>query len=124
MALVALGRKEATRRAAEQLYADLLNAGIEVLYDDRDVSPGVKFADADLRGLPLRITISDRSLAKGGVEIKRRRQETSMDVALDSAVTAALTERDALLRDEMAGLADTPIWREEEQRRMLAVHRA
>lgn len=57
---------------AEKLYMDLLNAGIEVLYDDRDESPGEKYHDADLIGLPLRITISSRSLQQGGAEIKLR----------------------------------------------------
>jgi len=72
--LVALAGKEGseTRTAAEQLYQDLLLAGIEVLYDDREESPGVKFNDADLIGLPLRLTVSERSLSQGGVEFKRR----------------------------------------------------
>lgn len=72
VALVALARSDATREAGERLYSDLQRAGVEVLYDDRDARPGVKFADADLRGLPLRITISDRSLDQGVVELKRR----------------------------------------------------
>lgn len=72
VALVALARSDSTREAAERLYTHLRQAGIEVLYDDRDARPGVKFADADLRGLPLRITISDRSLDQGVVELKRR----------------------------------------------------
>jgi prolyl-tRNA synthetase len=58
---------------ADRLYAELTAAGIEVLYDDREEpSPGVKFNDADLLGLPLRITVSARSLEQGGVELKRR----------------------------------------------------
>jgi prolyl-tRNA synthetase len=57
---------------ADRLYADLQKAGIEVLYDDRDESPGVRFKDADLIGLPLRLTVSERSLASGGIEFKRR----------------------------------------------------
>lgn len=62
--------------AAERLYRELGAAGIEVLYDDRAESPGVKFNDADLLGLPLRLTASDRALRQGGVEFKRRdRQE-------------------------------------------------
>jgi prolyl-tRNA synthetase len=59
-------------QTAESLYADLQAAGIEVLYDDRDESPGVKFNDADLIGLPLRLTVSERALAQGGVECKLR----------------------------------------------------
>ena len=57
---------------ADQLYLALREVGIDVLYDDRDESPGVKFNDADLIGLPLRLTVSERALAQGGVEFKRR----------------------------------------------------
>jgi len=72
--LVVLGRKApAAVEAAEQIYHDLWTAGIEVLMDDRDESPGVKFNDADLIGLPLRITVGDRGLKAGGVELKLRR---------------------------------------------------
>jgi prolyl-tRNA synthetase len=57
---------------AVSLYAQLQQAGVEVLFDDRDERPGVKFNDADLIGLPLRLTVSQRSLAAGGVEVKTR----------------------------------------------------
>jgi prolyl-tRNA synthetase len=57
---------------AERLYNQLLNAGIEVLFDDRDESPGVKFNDADLIGIPIRLTVSKRSIDSGGIEIKLR----------------------------------------------------
>jgi prolyl-tRNA synthetase len=57
---------------AKQLYADLQMAGLDVLFDDRDETPGVKFNDADLIGLPIRLTISERSLKEGGVELKLR----------------------------------------------------
>lgn len=72
--LVVLGRKApAALEAAEQIYHDLWAAGIEVLMDDRDESPGVKFNDADLIGLPLRLTVGERSLKAGGVELRLRR---------------------------------------------------
>ena len=58
---------------AEQLHADLSGAGLEVLYDDRDERPGVKFKDADLLGLPLRVTVGSRVVKDGVVEIRRRR---------------------------------------------------
>jgi len=61
-----------SRDAAEALYEELLSEGIEVLYDDRDESPGVKFNDADLIGLPIRLTVSERAAQQGGVEFKRR----------------------------------------------------
>ncbi|PKL03223.1 MAG: proline--tRNA ligase, partial [Spirochaetae bacterium HGW-Spirochaetae-9] len=57
---------------AEKIYTDLTAAGIEVLYDDRKESAGVKFADADLIGVPVRITLGNRSLKEGNVEVKLR----------------------------------------------------
>jgi prolyl-tRNA synthetase len=57
---------------AEGLYARLADAGVEILYDDRDESPGVKFTDAELLGMPLIVTISPRSLAAGGAEVTER----------------------------------------------------
>ncbi|HET6746176.1 MAG TPA: YbaK/EbsC family protein, partial [Candidatus Limnocylindria bacterium] len=72
--LVALGagKDPAVGEAAEDLYHRLTDAGVEVLYDDRDESPGVKLTDAELLGMPMTITISTRSLAAGGAEVTRR----------------------------------------------------
>jgi prolyl-tRNA synthetase len=72
--LVAIGanRDEAVSDAAEALYRRLEDAGIPVLYDDRDESPGVKFTDAELLGMPTIVTVSPRSLAAGGVEVTDR----------------------------------------------------
>jgi len=78
---------EAQRAAAERLYAELTAANIEVLYDDRDERAGVKFKDADLIGIPLRVTIGPQKLARGQVEIRRRRTRAIEDVALDAAVS-------------------------------------
>jgi prolyl-tRNA synthetase len=75
--------------AAERLYTDFQNAGIEVLFDDREESPGVKFNDADLIGLPLRVTVAPRSLQAGGVEIKRRDQPDREVVPVDHSVARA-----------------------------------
>jgi prolyl-tRNA synthetase len=61
------------KETAEQLYQTLLENNIEVLYDDREETPGVKFKDADLIGIPLRVTLGEKNLKKGLVEIKRRR---------------------------------------------------
>ncbi len=58
---------------AEQAYADLQAAGLEVLYDDRDERPGVKFKDADLLGVPVRITVGAKAVKEGVVEVRRRR---------------------------------------------------
>jgi prolyl-tRNA synthetase len=72
--LVAIGtaRDPAVAEAAEGLYQRLADAGVELLYDDRDESPGVKFTDAELLGMPLLITVSPRSLAAGGAEVTDR----------------------------------------------------
>jgi prolyl-tRNA synthetase len=61
------------KETAEKLYQTLSEEGIEILYDDREESPGVKFKDADLIGIPLRITLGEKNLKKGLVEIKKRR---------------------------------------------------
>jgi prolyl-tRNA synthetase len=68
VALVGLGCKE----ESEAVYRQLLEAGVEVFYDDRNERAGVMFTDADLMGFPLRLTVSDRALRQGGVEYKRR----------------------------------------------------
>ena len=69
---------------AVALYQELQQAGMEVLLDDRDERPGVKFNDADLIGLPLRLTVSQRSLAAGGVEVKGRADGETAVVSLDA----------------------------------------
>ena len=74
------------REASERLYADLAAAGIEVLFDDRQVRPGVMFADAELIGIPHRIVIGDRGLDSGVVEYRHRRDSDSTDVSIDSIV--------------------------------------
>jgi len=68
--------------AAEKLYADLTTQGFEVLFDDRDESPGIKFNDADLLGIPIRATVSRRTLEADSVEIKKRSGEKSQLVPL------------------------------------------
>ncbi len=66
-------KMESLKEMAEQLYQTLSESGIEVLYDDREESPGVKFKDADLIGIPLRVTLGEKNLKKGLIEIKKRR---------------------------------------------------
>jgi prolyl-tRNA synthetase len=72
--LLAIGatRDPAVAEQADALYARLTDAGVDVLYDDRDESPGVKFTDAELLGMPTIVTVSPRSLAAGGVEVTDR----------------------------------------------------
>ena len=74
------------REAAEKLYADLTATGVEVLFDDRQVRPGVMFADSELIGVPHRIVIGDRGLDAGTVEYRHRRDTESIDIALDDIV--------------------------------------
>ena len=74
------------REAAEKLYADLSAASIEVLFDDRQVRPGVMFADSELIGIPYRIVIGDRGLDAGTVEFRHRRDSESTDIALEDIV--------------------------------------
>lgn len=70
---------------AEQIYSELQDAGYDVLFDDRDAPPGVKFKDADLIGIPARVVISARSLENGGVEVKSRMSKDS-EIVSESAV--------------------------------------
>jgi len=73
-------------RACEDAYERLRAAGVEVLYDDRDERAGAKFADMDLIGLPWQLVIGPRSLARGVVELKRRRDGAREELSLDSAL--------------------------------------
>lgn len=101
VALVAMARKAPAREAAESLYAALRAAGIEVLFDDRPkLSPGAKLAEADLRGLPLRVVVSDRGVADGLCELKARAGDAAVTVPLDEAVDAVRATLGAWARDE------------------------
>lgn len=109
LALVVIPRSEQTRKAADRLYGDLLQAGIDVLYDDRDARPGVKFADADLRGIPLRLTISDRSLENGGVELKRRAVKEGQVVPIDQAIQVVQDAIGVLFEELAAGVQNVAL---------------
>ncbi len=76
---------------AERLYEQFQSAGIEILFDDRDESPGVKFNDADLIGNPIRLTVSNRSLKDGGIEIKLRDQTEKSIIPLEEALSKVRT---------------------------------
>ncbi len=85
--LITLGPPDgASRAAADALYVQMTQAGLEVLYDDRNRSPGIKFNDADLIGIPLRVTIAKRGLAQGQAELKQRDQKEREWVPLDNIV--------------------------------------
>jgi prolyl-tRNA synthetase len=82
------------REVADRLYAELTAAGIEVLYDDRDARPGVKFADAELLGIPHRVVVGERGLEAGKLEYRNRRDTESQEFPLDDAL--------AFIRSRMA----------------------
>ena len=87
---IGAGRDENVRQTAERLYALAAEAGRDILFDDRDESPGVKFTDAELIGMPWILTVSPRSLAAGGIEVTRR--------ATGERRTAPIDEVEAFLR--------------------------
>ncbi|MFZ5916980.1 MAG: proline--tRNA ligase [Chloroflexota bacterium] len=95
--LINLGHEpeEETSRAADRLYAELQQQGFQVLYDERNERPGVKFNDADLIGAPLRVTVGQRNLAQNGVEVKRR--------DADEGSVVSLSELPASLRCQLNG---------------------
>jgi len=78
-------KDEKLRAAADKLYQELQQCGVEVLLDDRDERPGVKFKDADLVGIPLRVTIGAKGLEKGTIELRRRREGDTEEVPLADA---------------------------------------
>ena len=79
-------RSEPLREAAEQLYAELQDMGLEVLFDDRDARPGVKFADAELIGIPHRVVISERGLESNELEYRHRRDSEPRMLKRDAAL--------------------------------------
>ncbi len=88
--LVGLGKAGTDERAAaDRLYDELGATGLDVLYDDRDAGPGAKFADAELLGVPLRLTVGRRTLEAGEVEVQVRRGRESRSLPLDGAAEAA-----------------------------------
>ncbi|OGO28461.1 MAG: proline--tRNA ligase [Chloroflexi bacterium RBG_16_54_18] len=103
--LVGKGSPE-TSRVAERLYRELEQAGIEVLFDDRSESPGVKFNDADLIGLPIRLTVSERALQAGGVEFKRRDEEARQVIPPEEVIVKVRETLSALQDQIDAGLVE------------------
>jgi prolyl-tRNA synthetase len=89
------GKDQAVIEHAERLEAALSAAGLDVLVDDRDQRPGVKFKDADLIGIPLRVVIGDRGLKEGKIEIKWRNQPEPKHIPAATAAEAILAEIEA-----------------------------
>ncbi len=86
--LVRLGVNEKTVEYADKLYSDLQKAGVEVLYDDRDLRPGEKFADSDLIGIPVRFVVSDKTVEQDKVEVKYRTKADAEMMSLEDAISA------------------------------------
>jgi prolyl-tRNA synthetase len=87
--LVGLGKPDSEeRQAAERVYEELEGTGLKILYDDRDAGPGEKFADAELLGVPVRVTVGRRTLADGEVEVQLRRGREARTVPLEGAAQA------------------------------------
>mgnify|MGYP001608259140 FL=1 len=84
--LLSLGKGAEISIEADKIYDELQKAGIDTLYDDREVSAGEKFADADLLGIPYRLVVSSKSLKEGGVEIKKRTEEGAKIISLKEAI--------------------------------------
>jgi prolyl-tRNA synthetase len=93
--LVGAAKSELVRAAGERAYADLLAAGVDVMLDDRDERPGAMFADWELIGVPVRVTLGERSLKEGRVELLLRRGMVSSEASTENlveAVTALLAQ--------------------------------
>jgi len=85
--LVRLGVNEKTVEFADKLYSDLQKAGVEVLYDDRDLRPGEKFADSDLIGIPVRFVVSDKTVEQNKIEVKYRTKTDAEMMSEDEALS-------------------------------------
>src|SRR5690606_17947045 len=88
------------REAAEALYSELQAIGVEVLYDDRDERAGVKFNDADLLGIPLRLTVGGKGLKAGAFELKLRRNGEMREIPVEGAAAALA----ALVNEEIEAI--------------------
>ena len=110
--LISLAKDEELKKQAKALYQELKDAGVEVMFDDRKASPGVKFADADIRGIPIRLAISERSMKKGGVEFKLR-TEKDFEFYPPEEITNIVKEKIAQLFAEMdKNLDAVPVWKD------------
>ena len=92
-------KDKATQKVCDELYVELQNRGVEIILDDRDERPGVKFKDADLVGIPLRVTVGPKGLEKGCIELRWRRDGKTGEIPVSQAADA-LT---ALVREAMGG---------------------
>jgi prolyl-tRNA synthetase len=79
-----------TREICDRVYSELSDRGIEVLLDDRELRPGVKFKDADLLGIPYRITVGDRGIEEGTVELMQRRTGNREKIGIDDVISTVV----------------------------------
>ena len=108
VALAGKGNTETTGTRRRPLRRSSKPPGCEVLYDDREESPGVKFNDADLIGLPLRLTVSERAHKAGGVELKRRDQAEKRIIAHEKILETVQAEIAGLREEIQARVVDVP----------------
>ena len=106
--IVPAGATDEIAAAAEKIYNELTEKGVEVLLDDRDVRGGVKFKDADLLGIPVRITIGKRSLAQGQVEVKLRTESESNNIDLANAAVETVAIVNSLKEKLQCGRSINP----------------
>ena len=92
-------KDKATQKVCDELYVELQKRGVEIILDDRDERPGVKFKDADLVGIPLRVTVGPKGLEKGCIELRWRRDGKTAEIPVSQAADT-LT---ALVREAMGG---------------------
>ncbi len=92
LALLPMNAKKShrVREAADKLYAELLDAGVEVFYDDRNLRPGVMFNDIELIGIPHRVVIGERGLDSGALEYRYRKDSENSEIPLEGALEAIL----------------------------------
>jgi prolyl-tRNA synthetase len=93
---------------AEKLYNELQGCGIEVLFDDRLESPGIKFNDADLIGLPIRLTIGERSLSAQEIELKRRNDTEKRSIPFDFIIQETQKEIVSLFEEINSRVVSVP----------------
>src|SRR5690606_12611674 len=89
-------KSETVRNTADKLYEQLKGAGVDVVLDDRDTRPGVMFADWELIGVPVRITVGDRGLKDGVVEVQGRRDAEAQKISVESATDSVMKRLEAL----------------------------
>lgn len=108
--MITIGGGDEVQEKAQAVYDAFQDAGVEILLDDRNESAGVKFNDADLRGIPVRLTLSSRSLGRGGVELKLRDEDDDEIVPVDEIVQRVQDDIQRLHDEINATVESAPTW--------------